>query len=156
MTKQEMVFLLEKEVKGLSTVLDLVDYQNACDDAVRETGYILPNTVNAQIYWLKFRAKRHLFFYLLSESAHKFKVKQYSLNQRFEHYRDTIEYMDKVWNDYLLSEQALIDELAGVDSVGLFGTKIDAGFQYDEVGRDTTYSEDNQVEFHPDESDSES
>jgi hypothetical protein len=146
MNEHEMVALLEKEVRGLSSVLTIEDYQNACDDAVRETGWALSSTNSNIIYWLKQRAKRHLFFYLMSESAHKFKVKQYSLNQRFDHYRDTIEYMDKLWAEFLATNELILE-----DSVGLFGTKINAGFQYDSLGRDTTYDDDNVVIFEPNE-----
>ena len=147
MTKQEFEILLEKEVKGLSTVLDIEDYQNAASDAARETGWSFPATNDEVIYWLKSRAKRHLFFYLMSESAHKFKVKQYSLNQRFDHYRDIIEYMDVQWQQFL-EEGALLLE----DPVYIGGTKIDAGFQYEPLtGRDTTYDTDNEVIFQPNE-----
>ena len=146
MTKQEFVILLEKEVKGLSTVLDIEDYENAADDAARETGWSFPVTNDEIIYWMKTRAKRHLFFYLLTESAHKFKVKQYSLNQRFDHYRDIIDYMDKKWETFL-SSGVILD-----DATGAFGTKIDAGFQYEpQTGRDTTYETDNEVIFQPNE-----
>lgn len=141
MDKNEFVSLIEKEVKGLSSVLDTEDYRNAIDDAVRETGYTLPVTNDTMIYWLKTRAKRHLFFYLLTESAHKFKVKQYSLNQRFEHYRSTVEYMDTKWQEFLEAEGILVE-----DAIGAFGTKIDAGFQYEsQTGKDTTYDTENIV-----------
>jgi hypothetical protein len=142
MDKNSLVTLLEKEVKGLSSALEVEDYRNAIDDAVRETGYGLPVTNTTKLLWLKNRSKRHLFFYLLTESAHKFKVKTYSLNQRFDHYRSTVEYMDKKWEEYLASGDAFLVE----DSIGVFGTKIDAGFQYEtQTGRDTTYDTNNEV-----------
>lgn len=148
MDKNDFVTLLEKEVKGLTSALDTEDYRNAMDDAVRETGYSLPATNSTMIYWLKTRAKRHLFFYLMTESAHKFKVKQYSLNQRFDHYRSTIEYMDLKWKEYLEEGEALIVE----DAIGALGTKIDAGFQYEsQTGRETTYDSENIVIHSPQE-----
>jgi hypothetical protein len=139
---------LKSEVKGLDSYLDPIDYQNAVVKAQQDTGYALPVTSTSLIFWILERAKRHLFFSLLSESAHKFKVKQYNLQHRFEHYRSIVEYMDTQWKEYL-------DEI-GVDEQAIFmgGMKIDAGFQYDEeTGKDTTYDSENRVIFTPTESD---
>ena len=76
LTKNQMMTLLEKEVKGLTSYLDSDDYSNACDDASRETGFTFPVADGFQTLWMKSRAKRHIFFYLLTESAHKFKYEQ--------------------------------------------------------------------------------
>jgi len=148
-TKSEFIAVLEQEVKGLSTYLDIaVDYINATNDAMRETGWAFPITSDFQIYWLKQRAKRHLFFYLYSESAHKFKIKTLNLNQRFDHYKELISMMDEAFANIQESEP---QQFANVDTFNLFGTKVDAGFSYDHLGRDVTYSEDNKVKFKPDE-----
>lgn len=148
MTKDEMIDLLPLEVKGLSSYLVDDDYSNACDDAERETGWAFPVTTDFRILWTKNRAKRYLFFYLMTESAHKFKYEQISLNQRFEHYFSIIKQMDvdfeKVQNDHP-------EEFITTDSYLLFGTKIDAGFAYDEIGNDTTFLADNLVKSSSDE-----
>jgi hypothetical protein len=142
MTAHEAEQLLQQEVKGLDSYLDIQDYQNAVQKAQYDTGWTFPVTTNDRIYWILERAKRHLFFFLLSESAHKFKVKQYNLQHRFEHYRELIRDMDYTWEKYI---EAVPD-----DSLALFGTKIDAGFKYDEdTGIDKTYGDDNLVIFHP-------
>lgn len=149
MTKDEMASLLLQEVKGLTSVLsDPDDFDNACDDASREIGWSFPVSGDFKIYWMKYRAKRHLYFYLVSESAHKFKVKQFSLNQRFDHYRSLIEMMDA---EFAAIQEERPDEFAGVEEYGLFGTKIDAGFAYDQTGKDITYDADQDVIFQPDE-----
>lgn len=141
LSKQQMVTLLEKEVKGLTNYLDSDDYNNACDDASRETGFSFPVADGFQTLWMKSRAKRHLFFYLLTESAHKFKYEQINLQHRFEHYRDIIQYMDE---KYELAIEEFAYEFAGVSAVNILGTKIDAGFAYEpQTGRDMTYTEDN-------------
>jgi len=146
MTQHEAEQLIQKEVKGLDSYLDIEDYQNAVQKAVYDTGWSFPVTANDRIYWILERAKRHLFFFLMSESAHKFKVKQYSLNHRFDHYKELIKLMDKQWTEQL---DAVPD-----DTYGLFGTKIDAGFQYEKnTGKDTTYDTDNVVIFHPNDAD---
>lgn len=149
MTKDEMVVILKREVKGLSTFLVDDDYTDGCDDAARENGWAFPVTGDFKIYWQKQRAIRHIFFHLLSESTYKFKYKQVNLNQRFDHLFALIKEMD------LKYEQALEerpDEFAGVDDYELFGHKIDAGFAYEpQTGRDFTYDEDQEVIVAPNE-----
>lgn len=143
MDKNDFVTLIEKEVKGLASVLDPEDYKNAVDDALRDTGWALPVTNSDKIKWIKDRSKRHIFFYLMTESAHKFKVKQYSLHQRFDHYEKIVDKMDEKWESF---SETYIDL---DDPVSLFGTKVDAGFQYSSTGVDTTYSDNNVVVHEP-------
>jgi hypothetical protein len=151
MTRDEMETLLQQEVKGLDTYLDPVDYSNAVDDATRDTGFSFPTSTDFQIMWLKQRAKRAIFWYLLSESAHKFKYEQINLQQRFEHYRDIIKYMDEQYEKALEDNP---DQFAGVNAIHFFGTKIDAGFRYEEeTGRDLTYDTDSKTLFNPTEND---
>ena len=139
MTQTEMEEKLEEEVKGLSTYLEGDDYTNACNDASMDTGWAFPVSTNFKILWMKQRAKRYLFFYLFSESAHKFKYEQINLNQRFDHYKDFAEAIE-----------ANPQEFADVDAYELFGTSARSGFQYDPVtGKDTTYNDDNKVIFTP-------
>lgn len=149
MDKHELEMLVQRQVKGLDSYLDQLDYTDAVENAERETGWTLPTTNSEKINWLIERAKRHIFFMLMSESAHKFKVKQYSLNHRFDHYHALIKTMDEKYEAFL--EQLPIDPELGV-AIG--GTKIDAGFQYaEDTGEDLTYGEDNQVIFTPTEND---
>lgn len=149
MTKAEMTTLLEQEVKGLSSYLESEDYSNALDDASRETGWAFPISGDTKIYWQKQRGKRHLHFFLVSETAHKFKYKQISLNQRFEHHWKIISGMDKTWEN---AKEDLLVELSGAETHELFGTKVDAGFAYqDETGHDITYDESQKVIHTPNE-----
>jgi hypothetical protein len=150
-TQAAMELLVQEEVKGLSNYLDKPDYTNACNDAAMETGFSFPTSTNFQTYWIKMRAKRHLFFYLLTESAHKFKYEQINLQHRFEHYKVLIESMDKLYDKAL--EDSYLD-FSGASTVNVFGTKIDAGFQYDPLtGRDTTYRDSNVTILTPTEND---
>jgi len=149
MTQHDLEMLVQKDVKGLDTYLQQDDYTRAVEAAARETGYAVTSANGTKVNWLVERAKRFLFFMLLSESAHKFKVKQYSLHHRFEHYRDIIKYMDEQWATFLESEPVDPDT-----PVHIGGMKVDAGFQYDRnTGRDTTYSDENVVQFTPTEND---
>jgi hypothetical protein len=149
MTEDELITEVTNEIKGLSTHFDATDYAQAVDDAERDTGFTLPATDDGQIKWLKRRTKRHLFYMLWTESAHKFKFEQINLQHRFEHYKQLIEKED------LDFEKALEDEIlfADVNDTQLFGHKIDAGFSQDDYGRDTTYDEDNLVAVTPTDSD---
>ena len=146
MTQSEMEMLLRKEVKGLSSQFVPDDYTNSCDDASRETGFSFPATDDFEIHWLKLRAKRHLFFYLFTESSIKFKIKQLSINQRFDHLAKAIEMLDK---DFIEIQESRPEKFASVSAYKMFGTKVDAGFSYDDLGRDSTFDKENLVNFFP-------
>lgn len=151
LTQTNLVARLKQEVKGLTSYLVDDDYNNATTDAINEFGMTFPVSGQETEYWVKRRAKRHLFFYLLSEGAHKFKFEQINLQHRFEHYRDLVKYEDEAFEKF---KEENPDLFAGVDTYKMFTTKVDAGFSYDEFGRDTTYDDidDNEVNFTPKES----
>ena len=156
MDEDTFIELLTSEVKGLSNYLDTVDYENATDDALRETGWSFDLSTNFQEYWTKQRAKRHLFFYLMTESAHKFKYEQINLQHRFDHYSKLITMMDEAFA--LIKEENPdkfedLDGLTDTEKIGLLGTKVDAGFSYGGDGKETTYANDNEVNFFPNEDD---
>lgn len=146
MEAAEVRTLIQGEVRTLDTFLEPSDYTNAVNDALRETGWTLPTTVDFKIHWIKMRAKRHLFFYLASESARKFKVKQFSLDQRFKHYMVLVKEMDK---EFEAAKEEHPELFADVDPSTLFGSKIDGGFAYDEFGNDITYDADQEVIITP-------
>lgn len=146
MSKQNLIFRLQEEVKNLTNYLATEDYENASDDAINEFESSFPVSGQLIEYWVKKRAKRHLFFYLLTESAHKFKFEQINLQHRFDHYKVLIEYEDE---QFLAFMEERPDLFAGVDSFQMFGTKIDAGFAYTGSGVDITYNNDQLVEFDP-------
>lgn len=143
-----MIKKLVEEVP-LAALTDPTDYQNAVDAASRETEWSFPVGNDFKTYWMMDRAKRHLFFYLAGQTAHKFKVKTISLNHKFDHYFKLIGYMDKAFQEVVEQRP---DEFAGVDPYKLFGSKIDAGFAYDPLGKDITYDSAQEVIAKPDES----
>ena len=53
MTKDELVRKLNQKVKGLSKYLDKIDFENALQDAERETGWTIPITDDFQLYWIQ-------------------------------------------------------------------------------------------------------
>jgi len=146
MTAEELKEVLQLELKSLKDKVDSNDYDQAVNNAQRDTGWVCPVTADFQIQWLKERAKRWLFFFLWTESAHKFKFEQINLQNRFEHYKILIEYMDKQFES---AKEENIAEFAGAQPYEMFGTKIEAGFQYDGLGQDTTYNDSNLVIIEP-------
>ena len=147
MTREEMIGLVETELKSLATNFEDEDYQAAADDALRDTGFTFPTTVAFKIKWLKERFKRHLFFMLYTESAHKFKVKQISLHQRFDHYGKLIWSLDQA---FVKVQEEEMFQFAGVQPYQAFGHQIGAGFSYDRrTGEDTTYQQSNRVPIKP-------
>jgi len=150
MTKDQLVRKLDQKVKGLSKYLDKIDYENALQDAERETGWAIPITDDFKLYWIQNRAIRHLYSYLLSESAHKFKYEQINLQQRYEHYRQLVKDSDLAFTEI---QESRPEMFAGVEAFKMFTTKIDAGFHYDSIGNDTTYDNSNEVVFTPTEDD---
>jgi len=149
MTSGELITVVTREIKGLSTQFVEANYQDAVDEAIRETGFAMPNTDDEQIKWLKARTTRHLIQMLWLENSVKFKVKTISLDQKFEHLHKMISKMDKDW------EKAKEDPLMGVtvDSYQQFGHRISSGFASDDLGRDITYNEEQLVIMSPDEND---
>ena len=140
---------LKLQIKGLSTKFELEEYNEAISQAERDTGWTLPVTSSFQQKWMIERAKRHLFSFLLAESAHKFKFEGINLHNRYTHYKGLVKQADI---DFEKAIEENAHEFAGVPANRLFGTKIDAGFSYEpQTGRDTTYGEDNQVIFEPNE-----
>lgn len=109
----------------------------------------MPQTAAFNLKWMIDRSKRHLFFFLLSEAASKFRFKDIHLQQRFEHYRELIDKMDA---DFEKAQDEYAFEFAGVSAYQQMGTKIDAGFAYQpQTGRDYTFDDENIVLTHPNE-----
>ena len=150
MTRIELLALLQQEVKGLSSYLVTDDYNNAVDDALRETAWSFTISGVFKEYWIKQRAKRHLFFSLYTESAHKFKYKMINLQNRFSHYDKMIKGLDEAFAKAIEERP---DLFTGVEAFKLFGTQIGAGFAYDQIGKYITYRTEQLVDFGPKEND---
>jgi len=149
MTKIELKALILAELKSLSSNFVTDDYDNAISDAERDTGWAEPYSGNFKEKWMIKRTKRHLFFYLQTETAGEFKYKQINLQQQFEHYRLIVQDMDKEFETVMESNP---HEFAGVSAYEMFGHKIDAGFASEsQTGRDITYDSDQRVIVTPSE-----
>ncbi len=129
--------VLIEEIKGLSSLLDqAVDYNNAIVNAEADTGWTMPVSGAFCEHWIKERAKRWLIFFLWTEHALKFKVKQLSLDQKFKHLGQLIEKMDKGFASAIEENP---DKFGSIDAYKMFGDIVAPGFIYDEVGKDLTY-----------------
>ena len=155
MTKSEFITRLKEEVKSLTEYLSYpIDYENALADAEVETNWTIPSagiTDTFQIFWLRQRARRHLFFMLLSDSAPKIKYGKASLQNLFTHYKALVEMMDRAFTTAVKENS---QKFAGVDAHKLFGLVASTGFAYEPLtGRDITYDSDQKVNFSPTEND---
>ncbi len=146
MTESEATTQITREIKALSSNFVAADYTDAVDEAERETGFVFPATSSFQIQWLLKRTKRALFFSLLTENAESFKFKQISLQDKFKNLQNLVELMDK---EFAQAQLDYIYEFAKVDAVQAFSHKIDAGFAYDDFGRDITFDGDQLVGINP-------
>ena len=148
MTRNELVIKINRQLRGLDSYIIRDDIEEAIDSALIETGWTLPVSGSFKEHWIIERTKRAVYDQLRSGSAHKFKVEGINLQHRFDHYNKLIRTMD---SDFKAAIQDNPAEFAGVSTYEMFGTKIDAGFQYDKLGKDTTYDSDNSVVHTPSE-----
>ena len=150
MTSAELVAILILEMKTLDDDLVEEDYTNAINTAQWET-WSLPLTDNFKAYWVKERAKRHLFFMLATGQVMEFKVKTYNLSEPFAHLKSIYESMDKIFEraktDFPDAFPVLSD--SSINNYELFGTYIRPGFQYNDAGKDTTYETSNSPVISP-------
>jgi hypothetical protein len=147
MTESELKVRVTEELKALSANFVAVDYTNGVSSATAETGFSLPNSVALQTYWLIQRTKRHMIFALYIQNSQKFKIKQFNLDQKFDHLGSLIKVMDE---EYKVALESVDFITAGISSENMFGHQIEAGFAYDpDTGEDITYSDDNVVIITP-------
>lgn len=152
MTEDELIARVTREMMDLASKFDSDNFADAVDEAESETGFTCPVTSTFQIRWMRLRTKRALLFMLLTGAAKNVRYENLNREQAFGNYRNIIKDLDAEF------KQALEDnvyEFAGVSASHMFGTKIDAGFQYEPgTGVDTTYTDDNKVIINPSEADS--
>jgi hypothetical protein len=158
MTESEAIIVITREIKALSSNFDSDDYADAVDQSERDTGFAFPNTNTFQIDWLLKRTKRALYFSLLTENTESFKFKTINLQDKFKNLKDIVAIMDNEFKEAIETYSDLfpnVGVLRGIDGYKLFGTKIDAGFAYDEQGRDITFDPNQLVQFNPNDTDEE-
>jgi hypothetical protein len=119
-TVEEFKEQIEIALGDLSTRLESNYIEFAIDQALDETGFSYPLAAGSVKFWGVQRAKRHAIDILRTTSAYKFKYKQISLNQRFDHLDKMIEQMDEAWKYAIETDPELMD----VDIYQTYGTYL--------------------------------
>lgn len=119
----------------LSTRLEDTAIGFAANQAIDELGWSFPLSAGVKKFWGIQRGKRHAIDILCTTAAYKFKYKQISLNQRFDHLKALLVQMDEAWQDALKTDPALMDV---ADTYTVFGTYVGNGLIYDQHGRDVS------------------
>lgn len=130
----ELISKISTSLGSSSDLLEPEGLEFAALQAINELGWSYPISNSRREFWCIQRGKRHALDLLRVQSAHRFKYKQISLNQRFDHYQSLIESMDKSFYEALEKDPIL----SGVDMSKAFGTYIENGFVYDQFGNDIT------------------
>jgi hypothetical protein len=146
LTKEQCIQKVKTQIGNIRDKVESQSVSESCDLALLETGWTFPMSNTFMEYWIIARTKRHLFYQILTVSAYKFKFKQINLQNRFEHFRFMVRDCDREFKEAMEEHPELF---TNVDIVHSFGTKIDAGFRYDELGRDITYGDSNLVQLDP-------
>ena len=125
--------LVERVQISLGTSASLfqeAELEFCCEQAVLELGTSFPIEKSALQLWIIERAKRHSLDILRIQSAHRFKYKQLSLNDRFNHYNALIQDMDAKFENALNTDPDLLN----IPFSGVMGFYIRNGFVYDKFG----------------------
>jgi hypothetical protein len=106
-----------------------------------------------RIELLRKRATRHILYVLVLGAARKFRAEGFHLDQRFKHYSQLVKDLDAEYEKFIDDhpEEFTLSSVSD-EATKLFGSLIDAGFSSDNLGRDTTYTDDNEVIVTPNES----
>jgi hypothetical protein len=134
----DVVDLVTIQMSSAASALTVDGLEAACGNAMAELGWVYPVADPTKCLWIVKRAIRHACFILWTASAQKFKYKQVNLQQRFEHYEKLLKNMDSEYEKALSSNTNIF---SSTESYKMFGTAINAGFVYDGLGRDLTYSD---------------
>lgn len=146
-TQDQVKTIVTREIKGISDDVSSDDIDDAIVTMLAELSpWSFPVSSDFRFYWMKDRIKRHIIYAMLFDSSKKFKVKQYSLQQKFENFLKLLKTMDEAFQ---AAQDENAAEFAGVDSYKMFGQVMDAGFAYDETGRDITYEDDQYIGIKP-------
>lgn len=137
-TSDDIITMVQVQLSSSATLITDDGYLSAVSIAESELGWTLPISDGVQVQWMVKRVLRHVLNILWIASAQKFKYKTVNLNQRFEHYEKLITSLDKEYQKAISEDTSIF---SSVESYKQFGTAINAGFVYDKVGNDLTYTD---------------
>ena len=110
----------------------------ACNTAISELGWAFPLAHHLKEFWAVNRAVRHGLAILQIESAHKFRYKEIFLQNRFSHYTQLIDKMDRDFETAKEENPALFLESTYIDTATLstaLSYYIRNERDYDDLGR---------------------
>jgi len=128
----EFIDVIKKSLGSSSSLLEPEEFEFAATQALNELDWGYPISDRKKEFWCTQRGKRHALDLLRVVSAHRFKYKQMSLGQRFEHYETMIEKLDQDFEKALNSDPVLLD----ISLENTFGVYLENGFLYDQFGND--------------------
>jgi len=120
---------IETALGSSANLLTEMGKELAAERANLELGCTYPISKPVFQIWAIERGKRHAIDILRVEAAHRFKYKQLSLNNRFQHYNALIEALDKEF------EEAMMELMIQGGKLTFY---IESGFVYDHYGNDIT------------------
>lgn len=131
-TSDQLVSEVTISLGSSSELIGAEGYEFAVSQALNELGWSFP-VDGKKAYWAVQRTKRHCLDILRTQSAHKFRYKDLSLNHRFNHYNAMIEDLDKKFEKALDTDPDLLDV---ADMFKVFGTYVENGIVVDQYGND--------------------
>lgn len=131
-TSEQLISEVKLSLGSSSELIGAEGYEFVVSQALNELGWSLP-VDGKKAYWAVQRGKRHCLDILRTQSAHKFRYKDLSLNHRFNHYNAMVENLDKKFEKALDTDPDLLDI---ADMFRVFGTYVENGFVYDQYGND--------------------
>jgi len=134
-SNDEIVELIKTLVGATYDKVSDEGFEQAAQRAQDELKWSVPESDATKCYWIIERARRHLLYILLVESAHKFRFKEIHLHNRFAQYYKLLEFMDKEFLRAIEENATLFD----TGTYGHFGSYLTNGFVYDFYGNDHTY-----------------
>ena len=123
----ELVSIIQKLMGASYNTVSDEGFEQACRQALAELEWSLPCTDSKKGYWITERARRHVIYVLLVESAHKFRFKEIHLHNRFKHYHALIQMMD----DQIANAIEDNPELFDIGTYSDIFFYITNGFEYD-------------------------
>ena len=131
--------LIERAQLLMGSSVDLIpedSLEQLAEQAIVDIGVsTYPITDPVLCKWAIERMRRHMTYLVMVTQAHSFKVKQLSLQQRFDNYLRLIDKMDKEFAEALENNPSVFPTPVSSNFFMYWGP----GFVYEQLGRDMTY-----------------
>ncbi len=120
---------------GIADDLNANSLEAAVNQALTETGWVLPISNDIKSHWIIERTRRHIIQILANVAAMKFQYKQIHLEHRFKHLNQLLLSADEAFSKFADENPELfVDAFASLGGADGFLTFITSGFEYDPLG----------------------